>query len=75
MRFRATFKSPDAIYHAANEAAESAISSDVEEFARSEMVEEKRHELTIAVDKWVKYGEYVTIEFDTEKGTATVCEV
>lgn len=24
--------------------------------------------------KWLEYGEYLTVEFDTEKGTATVIE-
>jgi hypothetical protein len=26
------------------------------------------------IDKYIKYGEYVTIEFDTEAKTATVIE-
>ena len=28
-----------------------------------------------AINEWVKYGEYVTIEFDTKKGTAIVVRV
>lgn len=32
----------------------------------------KRDELEEFVAKWVEWGEYIRIEFDTEKGTATV---
>ena len=26
------------------------------------------------IGKWLEYGEYITVEFDLDAGTATVCE-
>jgi hypothetical protein len=37
--------------------------------------EEQEEEIKEFLGKWVKYEEYVTIDFDTEVGTATVREV
>lgn len=33
-----------------------------------------RKELERFLDRWITYGEYVTIEFDTDAGTAKVVE-
>ena len=32
----------------------------------------KREELHTFTDTWVRWGEYIDVEFDTEKGTPTV---
>lgn len=53
-----TFKTPDVIDYAVE---------DIEE-------EDEQADVRNACEKWVKYGEYVTIEIDTDKGTATVLE-
>jgi hypothetical protein len=37
--------------------------------------ESSRAEAKELMDQFVKWDEYVTIEFDTEQGTATVCKV
>jgi hypothetical protein len=59
MKFRAMFKTPDSIFYAIKDATED---------------DEKRAELDEFTEKWIKYGECVTIEFDTDAKTCTVME-
>ena len=59
MQFRVSFKTPDAITDALSHLQESTDDENYEqalEFAR----------------KFVKYDEYLTVEFDTDAGTCTV---
>lgn len=55
MKFKVTFKHPDAVDEALNEVAE-----------------EHRDAARRMCKKFFEYGEYVTVEVDTEKRTATV---
>ena len=41
----------------------------------NELVEEERQEIESALEKWVRFGECCTLEFDTETGTAVVVPV
>jgi len=73
MKFRITMKSPDA----ADCAIEDAVGSALFDFEGTpEEEEEKRAELTEEIGDflgtWLKYGELLTVEFDTEANTATV---
>lgn len=79
MQFDISFKSPDAVYYAVEEEISQLRppEAELEEFEGYEdpttaWREAKAEELKEFVSKWVRYGENVTIEFDTEKGTATV---
>jgi hypothetical protein len=70
MKFRVVFKTPDAV--------EDALRSDLPEPA-DEDDEEAVYCLQETIDeaidfaaRWVRYGESVTVEFDTEANTATV---
>lgn len=63
-KIRITFKTPDAVSTALSE-----------EFGDLEEENEKAYqEAEEALGKFVKYGELVTIEFDTDEGTAEVLE-
>lgn len=71
MTFRVTFKNPDAIDEAFNEA---------EAYAREIMPLEEIDEkvvqpMSTVVDRFVKYNELITIEFDTIAKTAVVVPV
>lgn len=73
MNFRMMMKTPDCL----DDAIEDAVGSMLFDFEGDEEAQEdKRIELTEEAkdfaEKWVKWGEYVTIEFDTEAGTAVV---
>jgi len=74
VKFRVTLKDPDAFYEAIQDAVKDSITETPGISEReAEAIRELRHESTTnAISKWVEYGEYVTIEFDTGAGTATV---
>lgn len=59
MKLKLTFKTSDV------------IDSIKEEVSDIEMVEQIYERLK----KYIKYGEYVTLEYDTEKDTMEVCRV
>jgi len=65
MTIRVTFKTPDAVSYALDRVLDC---NDPEEFEQAEVAQK-------AIDKFVRYGEYITVEFDTDKGTATVVPV
>jgi hypothetical protein len=69
MKFIVTFKTPDAVLDAIERELPPAIVGNQEEESLRAYEVEKLAEF---VAKWVRYGEYVDIEFDTEAGTATV---
>jgi hypothetical protein len=80
MKFVVTMKTPDAISQGIEQAAQRYVDdlgpndmSDDE--IQEEVLRDKQAELCTFVNKWVKYSEYITIEFDTDAGTATVLEV
>jgi len=74
MKFRITMKDPDGPYECIQEAAkEMADAIEGVESDEREGIQEARHNtLRNFADKWMEYGEYITVEFDTEAGTATV---
>lgn len=58
MKIQMTFKSPDVVYNSLRDAGIDPNEPPIE-------VED-------LLETFIKYDEYVTIEFDTEQGTATV---
>ena len=77
MKFKVTLKNPDDFYEAFRDAAQSSL-DEIEGLEQAEVEElvEKRHaKISEQCREWVKYGEYITIEFDTDARTATVCKV
>ena len=77
MKIKITFKDPDRVYEAIQEAAESEAKSiqglDTHEMAL--ISDTKFKKLSEQCKPWIEYGEYVTIEIDTDAGTATVLKV
>lgn len=75
MKFRVTMKDPDTLSDAINEAAKKMLAA-VEgmDTDRELLVERRCEELSTLANNWFEYGEYVTIEIDTEAKTAIVCE-
>jgi len=65
MIIRVTFKDPDAVYDALYEVAK-------EQCENKDGIHSKIGELDEQLSKWIELSEYITIEFDTEAGTATV---
>ena len=74
MKFTVTMKNPDSFEDSIRRAAEDAV----EDMAllnpkmKEELIEEKYEELKKIASKWFEYDEYVRIEVDCTRGTATV---
>jgi hypothetical protein len=74
MKFKVQMKDPDTLYDAMRDA----IGEDVREIPglsdqEREAVQEKRQEAVSELcAKWFEYGEYLTVEIDTEAQTCVV---
>jgi hypothetical protein len=70
--FRVTLKDPDGFYEGIRDAVAESV-ADVEDDEEREALEEvRRKKFETALEKWVDYSEYVTLEFDLTNGTARV---
>lgn len=76
MKFRVSFKNPDALQESIEEAVNRTLtSSDLAE-DEQEVVKEKRMEnVGQLCEKWFKYGEYLLVEIDTVEETIRVVPV
>ncbi len=68
-KFIITLKDPDGFYDGVEDAI--CLSTDDDnDWARAD----ERSRINNAINKWVKYNEFIRIEFDLDKGTAIVLE-
>lgn len=75
MKIRVTMKDPDAPLDAISEAVKNSLSGSGLSKSELEKVEQIRaNQVGDALHKWIRHGEYLTVEFDTDAGTATVIE-
>lgn len=73
MKIEITIKHPDAFGDAIDEAVRSSLADlPLDEEVRGHVFDARRDAVWKKLAKWVTYQEYVTIEFDTDAGTATV---
>jgi hypothetical protein len=89
MKITLTFKTPDAVETALEHAMQFFIYQFLQDqgdevpaeltAAQQEELDEKRQQqrehLTALLERWIQYGEVLTVEFDTEKGTCQVLPV
>lgn len=76
MKFRVQMKDPDTLGDAIAEAVAedvAALSNDAEE--REAVAAIRREKAENVAAKWFEYGEYLTVEIDTEAGTCVVVPV
>lgn len=74
MKFRITMKDPDGAYESIQEEAKKSLAS-IEGLNRDEresLMDKRVEMLRDTSDLFMSYGEYLTVEFDTEAKTATV---
>jgi hypothetical protein len=71
MKLSIGFKTPDAIHYALDEYRDYSGESDDGE----ELTEEQKEEAREKLERWIRYGESVTIEFDLDKMTAKVAKI
>lgn len=75
MKLKITLKDPDGVYESIQQAAQSNIPDGLDEKESESLVESRHENISEQCKPWIEYGEYVTIEIDTEAGTAVVCKV
>ena len=63
-KIRVVFKTPDAVDMAVQEAVQENTPVDIQDQAAEQIKK--------SLEKFVRWGEQITVEFDTEAGTATV---
>lgn len=72
MKFTVTLKDPDGFYDGVTEAVERSFPKGLTFTEGKKPIGERRELVFEKIKKWVQRQEYITIEFDTETGTATV---
>ena len=74
MKFKVTLKDPDGFHECTQDAAKDAVMAidGLDAGERESLIETRTEKLGEFMAKWVEYGEYISIEFDTEAKTATV---
>lgn len=73
MKFHIQLKDPDGFSDGMDEAIEASLSeADLSDDEKEAVSAARQERAWKALEKWVEYREYVTIEFDTDAGTATV---
>ena len=74
MKFQVTLKDPDGPYDTIQDEAKRQVSEieGLDEDERESLVDERVKKMRDFSGPWLKYGEYITVEFDTEAGTAVV---
>jgi hypothetical protein len=76
VKIKVTLKDPDTMQDAVRDA----VTRDVKALGLSAresalLIEDRtENESTEITHRWMEYGEYLSVEFDTEAGTATVVE-
>lgn len=74
MKFTVTMKDPDGVYDSVRDAIDDNLPSGLDEDELEHLAQERKEELSELMKKWFRYGEYLSVEIDTEKGTCTVLE-
>jgi hypothetical protein len=74
MKFKVTMKDPDTLGDAIDDAVRADLKTvdGLSDNERETLLDDRRDAVKAVTAKWFEYGEYVTIEIDTEAGTATV---
>ena len=76
MKLKITLKDSDGVYESIKDAAESSTGNTegLDNSELEDLVETRCRKLEEQCKPCIKYGEYVTIEIDTDAKTATVCK-
>jgi hypothetical protein len=76
VKFQVTFHDPDALQDSLEEACRESVSDllGLTSKEKERLIESRVEKVFEDVERWFDCQEYVTIEIDTETGTAVVCE-
>lgn len=73
MKFIVTIKDPDVFADAVQEAVTAEVRAlNLDEDEAEAVIERRTEKVNDILERWVEYGEYIRVEFDTDAKTATV---
>lgn len=74
MKFRVTMKDPDTLGDAIDDAVRAELKTvgGLTDNERETLLDDRRDAVKAVTAKWFEWGEYVTIEIDTDANSATV---
>lgn len=74
MKFTVTMKDPDGVGASITEAVRAEVNgiAGLSEQEKDDLVETRTDEAHKAIGVWFQYGEYLTVEVDTDAGTCVV---
>lgn len=76
MKFLLQMKDPDGVFESVREAVEEDVDKlGLPEDERDLLRDEREDRTNEQIKKWVRYGEYLTVEIDTDAGTCVVVPV
>lgn len=76
MKIKVTMKDPDTMHDAVQEAVERDVKAmGLSEDEAEQLIEIRCEKVRGKMYKWFQYGEYLTVEVDTDSMTATVLDV
>lgn len=75
MKFRVTMKDPDTLHDSIVEAVEAELKTiaGLDDGDREALTGKRQVAAADVCGRWFKYSEYLTVEIDTDAGTAVVC--
>ena len=75
MKFRVSMKDPDTLYEAIADAVHEDTAAIADPYERDAVKQVRSQNVRKLCSQWFRYGEYLTVEIDTEAGTCTVVPV
>lgn len=74
MKIQLTLKDPDGVYDSIEDFIEDNIPEVLSDEEKESLKEERREKLNTQLSKFIKFGEYITIEIDLDANTSKVLE-
>ena len=74
MKFKVQMKDPDTLEDAIDEAVKKIVIEGVDKEEIEMIREHRKDSIRGLCNKWFEYGEYLTVEIDTDANTCTVIE-
>lgn len=75
MKIKVTMKDPDSMHDAVQDAVEKEVKEiGLTEDETESLIEIRTEKIRDKMYKWFEYGEYLSVEFDTDSMTATVLD-
>lgn len=68
-------KDPDVLWDAILDAVHNEPMPGLDQEEKEAVAEKRKSKVRELCNKWFEYGEYLTVEIDTEAGTCTVIEI